>query len=326
MTNLTFNASNNRITTSGYSFDVAGNTTADPSGKTFTYDAENKQTLVNGGSVGQYFYDGDGKRVRKYVPSTGETTVFVYDAGGKLVAEYSTIVYPASTAKLAYVTNDHLGSPRINTDANGLVTSRHDYHPFGEEILTSQRTSALGYSADTLRKQFTAYERDIEADLDFAQARYYNPKHGRFTSVDPLMASANVINPQTFNRYVYVGNNPVNITDPTGLGWGELDGTVRWFKDDAAMSAAGFGAYAAQVAWSQDGRTMFALNAATGAAVQVQNAAEVFRQIAMWGGSGAGAIGATAAALGVPIATGVALTAAYVSIMTSGNPIDAGGF
>ncbi|MEO7659499.1 MAG: hypothetical protein ABIV48_07780 [Pyrinomonadaceae bacterium] len=56
VTNLTFNASNNRITTSGYSFDVAGNTTADPSGKTFTYDAENKQTLVNGGSVGQYFF------------------------------------------------------------------------------------------------------------------------------------------------------------------------------------------------------------------------------------------------------------------------------
>lgn len=139
------------------------------------------------------------------------------------------------------------------------------------------------------------------------------------------MASADIINPQTFNRYVYVGNNPVNITDPTGLGWGELNGTVRWFPDDAARDAAGFGAYVAQVAWSQDGRTMFALNAVTGAAVQVQTAAEVFRQLATWG-AGAGAIGATASALGLPIATGVALTAAYVAIMTSGSAPDAGGF
>ncbi len=50
-----------------------------------------------------------------------------------------------------------------------------------------------------------------------AQARYYNPKHGRFTSVDPLTASANVKNPQTFNRYSYVLNSPYKFTDPLGL-------------------------------------------------------------------------------------------------------------
>ncbi|MFH4247258.1 hypothetical protein WAI89_21130, partial [Acinetobacter baumannii] len=58
--------------------------TADPvnGGRTFTYDGENKQTaVVSGGStVGQYFYDGDGRRVKKVVPSTGEMTIFVYDA------------------------------------------------------------------------------------------------------------------------------------------------------------------------------------------------------------------------------------------------------
>ncbi|MCV4753858.1 hypothetical protein OFC37_30820, partial [Escherichia coli] len=83
-------------------------------------------------------------------------------------------------------------SPRINTDANGAVTSRHDYHPFGEEIGTlaslsgspQPRTAALGYTGDTVRKQFTGYERDTETDLDFAQARYYNKSHGRFTSPD----------------------------------------------------------------------------------------------------------------------------------------------
>jgi RHS repeat-associated protein len=51
----------------------------------------------------------------------------------------------------------------------------------------------------------------------FAQARYYNTKHGRFTSVDPLTASANVKDPQTFNRYSYVLNSPYKFSDPLGL-------------------------------------------------------------------------------------------------------------
>jgi RHS repeat-associated protein len=98
-----------------------------------------------------------------------------------------------------------------------MVISRHDYHPFGEEIYTSQRTTSLGYADDTVRKQFTGYERDIESELDFAEARYYNPTHGRFTSVDPLMASASTIRPQSWNRYSYVYNNPYKFTDPTGM-------------------------------------------------------------------------------------------------------------
>ena len=83
----------------------------------------------------------------------------------------------------------------------------------------------------------TSYERDNESDLDFAEARYYNPAHGRFTAVDPLMASASPSNPQTWNRYSYVGNNPLNITDPTGLSWysqqGENGSTnYRWYVSD----------------------------------------------------------------------------------------------
>ncbi|KXK00613.1 MAG: cell well associated RhsD protein, partial [Acidobacteria bacterium OLB17] len=170
----------------GYGFDSAGNTTTDAGGQTFIYDGENKQVQVNNaqGVVGQYLYDGDGKRVKKIVPSTGEVTVFVYDAGGKLVAEYSTIVEAAQDAKVSYLTNDHLGSPRINTDQNGQTISRHDYHPFGEEVFTAQRTTGLGYASDTVRKQFTGYERDTETDLDFAQTRYLASAFGRFSTPD----------------------------------------------------------------------------------------------------------------------------------------------
>jgi RHS repeat-associated protein len=218
MCNPTISSTTNRITSSGYTFDSSGNTTADPTSRTFVYDAENRQTSVSdtGGTVGQYSYDGDGKRVKKYVPGTGETTVFVYDVTGKSIAEYSTIVESSSTAKVSYVTSDHLGSPRINTDANGTVTARHDYMPFGEEISTSQRTSGVGYAGDTVRKKFTGYEKDAEADEDFAEARYYSSATARFNSVDPLMASASIYEPQTFNRYAYVTNNPLNETDPSG--------------------------------------------------------------------------------------------------------------
>jgi len=160
--------------------------------------------------IGKYFYDGDGKRVKKVVPG-GETTVFVYDAGGKLIGEYSTEVQTGSSAKTVYTTNDHLGSPRINTDATGQVISRHDYHPFGEEI---PRT---GYGSDTIRKQFTGYERDGETGLDFAEARTYASSYGRFTVPDPLLSSGNPSSPQTWNRFIYVRNNPLRSTDPIGL-------------------------------------------------------------------------------------------------------------
>ncbi|MEO7539122.1 MAG: hypothetical protein ABIV21_03795 [Pyrinomonadaceae bacterium] len=120
--NPTISTSNNRITATGWLYDNAGNTTRDGNYQTFTYDGENKQVEVKNSSnvsVGQYFYDGDGRRVKKIVPGTGETTIFVYDASGKLIEEYSTNVASVETAKVAYLTNDHLGSPRINTDRRG---------------------------------------------------------------------------------------------------------------------------------------------------------------------------------------------------------------
>ncbi len=67
------------------------------------------------------------------------------------------------------------------------------------------------------RKGYTGYEKDDESGLDSAQARYNNSTHGRFTSVDPLTASASIKNPQAFNRYTYILNSPYKFTDPLGL-------------------------------------------------------------------------------------------------------------
>ena len=202
---------NRFATTQGYSYDSAGNITTDATGKTFTYDGENKQTEVkdaNGVLIGQYSYDGDGMRVKKVVPGTGETTVFIYDASGLLVAEYSTVLN--DNPQVSYLTNDHLDSPRIITGATGEVISRRDFLPFGEEILRAS------YSDDGIRQKFTSYERDKETDLDFAQARYYSNTIGRFYSVDPENAGAIENHPQSWNAYSYAGNNPMTFSDPSG--------------------------------------------------------------------------------------------------------------
>ncbi len=198
-----------------YDYDKNGNLTQDSEGKTFLYDAENhqKEVKINGVSKGKYLYDGDGKRVKKI--SDLETTIFVYNGGGQLVAEYST--QQSTTPQVSYLTQDHLGSPRIITDNTGKVIARKDFNAFGDETNSTQRTTALGYKPEEIRQDYTGYQKDDESGLEFAQARYYNNKHGRFTSVDPLVASANVKDPQTFNRYTYALNSPYKFTDPLGL-------------------------------------------------------------------------------------------------------------
>ncbi len=86
-----------------------------------------------------------------------------------------------------------LGSPRVITDSEGNVIAGRDFKPFGEEITnnTGERAPAsYKYgAADNLRQKFTTFQRDEETGLDFAEARMYENRHGRFTAVDPLLAS-----------------------------------------------------------------------------------------------------------------------------------------
>lgn len=229
-------ATTNKLT--GYIYDSSGNTTQDAELRKFTYDGENKQVKVETvnsggtvtGTVGEYIYDGDGKRIKKKGYTNNvltEETIFVYDASGRLVAEYSPDIASVNDARVAYLTNDHLGSPRINTDQNGAVIARHDYHPFGEEIIgIGGRTTGLGYAADDVRKQFTGYERDNETELDFAQSRYMHYTVGRFSTPDSFTNDTRVSSPQSWNLYSYVRNNPLNITDPFGK-----KGEIRWWTD-----------------------------------------------------------------------------------------------
>jgi len=93
----------------------------------------------------------------------------------------------------------------------------------------------FGNSGDTNRKKFTGYELDSDTGQAFAQARFYSGSTGRFTSPDPYDGSMATADPQSFNRYAYVRNNPVNSTDPTGLS--PNLGTFMQYSDGREISA-----------------------------------------------------------------------------------------
>jgi len=84
-----------------------------------------------------------------------------------------------------------------------------DYYPFGGVITN------VDIGDD--RYQFTGKERDSESNLDNFGARYDSSNMGWFMTPDPLMASAKVWDPQTWNRYSYARNNPLMLIDPTGM-------------------------------------------------------------------------------------------------------------
>ncbi len=124
------------------------------------------------------------------------------------------LLWPAGVAaqggeRVEYYHLDALGSVRVVTDASGQVVRRHDFGPFGEEVAPTHPNPE--------RKLFTGHERDAETALDYFGARYYRADVGRFTTVDPAQTiSENLVDPQRWNRYAYVTNNPLKFTDPDG--------------------------------------------------------------------------------------------------------------
>lgn len=223
--NNRFKVTNSQSQPTGYEYDAAGNLTQEPEPAgtflKYEYDGENRlkrakrKIGVNEVTIAEYIYNGDGQRVRTVAGSTN--TSYAYNYAGKLIAEYTNAA--VSSSGTGYITRDMLGSTRLVTDSNKNVKERHDFLPHGEEInpVYSNRAAVAGFGIDKTRQKFTGKERDVETGLDFFAVRYYASRQGRFVSVDPLLASARPINPQTLNRYTYTLNNPLRFSDPTGL-------------------------------------------------------------------------------------------------------------
>ena len=109
---------------------------------------------------------------------------------------------------LQYYHTDHLGGVHLKTDDIGQVSDTVEYKPFGE---FARHDGAIGGQEGRF---YTDQYRDEESGLYYYNARYYNPKVGRFISSDWIVPDPEFS--QAFNRYAYVYNNPVNFIDPTG--------------------------------------------------------------------------------------------------------------
>jgi len=112
-----------------------------------------------------------------------------------------------SSNNVNYYFADHLGTARVVANSVGTILDDSDFYPFGGE------RPVFSSSGNTYK--FTGKERDAESGLDNFEARYNSSSIGRFTSPDPF--GGHQEDPQTLNKYAYVRNNPLNLTDPTGL-------------------------------------------------------------------------------------------------------------
>jgi|GEM_PF-1811453 RHS repeat-associated protein len=215
-TSIAIDPVTNRISTLPY--DASGNLLNDGI-NALAYDAAGRLiTNTQSGAVSTYSYDCKGLRAQKI--SSGVTTVYIF-SGGKVIAEYVNgaaatspareYIYSGSTllAKIeggatTYNLTDHL-STRMITDAGGVSLGEQGHFPYGDPWYDSLTSNKL---------KFTSYERDFESQNDYALARFYVNRSGRFSSPDPLSGSLG--NPQSLNRYAYTMGDSINSIDPTG--------------------------------------------------------------------------------------------------------------
>lgn len=204
-----------------YSYDANGNliSKSEASGTTrYSWDFENRLkqvALPNENSV-VYRYDALGRRIQR-VPSAGVSTNFIYDGPDVIKdinSDGSTVDYlngPGLDNKLRlidsrlstgplYFLQDHLGSTTKLTNSAGAVLEQSSYDSFGKSLNSS-----------LTRYSYTGRERDPDTGLMYYRARWYDAENGRFISADPIGLAGGI------NEYAYVGNNPLNGTDPTGL-------------------------------------------------------------------------------------------------------------
>ncbi|HEY3489022.1 MAG TPA: RHS repeat-associated core domain-containing protein [Candidatus Deferrimicrobiaceae bacterium] len=206
---------------SQYVYDNVGNTNLAGS-RTLVYNQNQRliQLFDQGVLKGQYGYDGKGRRVLKTVGGT--STVFHYDISDRLIEETDVLghllvdyvyrgVQPLVQVRkqgvseaASYYHLDHLGTPKVMTDAARNVVWRVDSDPFGNEAGTPLKTVE-----NNLR--FPGQYYDQETGLNYNFHRDYDPKTGRYVEADPIGIRGGI------NIYAYAKNNSISETDVTGL-------------------------------------------------------------------------------------------------------------
>jgi RHS repeat-associated protein len=131
-------------------------------------------------------------------------------------------IYAGSTP--SYARPDWLGGSRLMTSSTQTMLHDTAYAPFGEQFSSLNLGIGNLYNF-TGQQQWTVS--GSSAALDDFPFRKYHPVQGRWITPDPLgIGAVDITNPQTWNRYAYVGNNPLNAVDPLGLHCAVVDGQV----------------------------------------------------------------------------------------------------
>jgi len=146
--------------------------------------------------------------------ASGSTVSFVRDPNGNLIAMHT-------SGGSNYYTMDALGSVLALTNSAGTTdTALYTYDPYGQTLTSS------GTLASTNPFRYASGYQDASGNYHYGQ-RYYNPATGRWTQQDSI---SQINDPANANKYVYVGNDPINLTDPSGQSFlGGLLGGVTGF-------------------------------------------------------------------------------------------------
>jgi RHS repeat-associated protein len=223
-TSYSYNKANQLTEVNGqaYQYDVNGNLTNDGE-RTYIYDAFDQLIEVRNASgqwIAKFTYDDSGKRTSM---TTADGTIYFHyhkdkviyetDENNNIIAEYTWDQEgnPVSMTKNGQTYYYHLnghGDVVALTDSNGNVVAEYEYDAWGNII------SQTGPLASENPYRYAGYRYDEETDLYYLMARYYNPKHGNFLSLDPHPGVLD--NPITQNGYTYANNNPVMYVDPDG--------------------------------------------------------------------------------------------------------------
>jgi YD repeat-containing protein len=207
---LSFNTSTNQISTSGFTYDAAGNMTSD-NFHTYTYDAEGNITAVDSGTTASYVYNAINQRARAVVGSTATESIF--NLSGQRVSEWNGTTRAQLQGKyywgenpVAFYTNtsgavhfehqDWMGTERLRTTYNGGVEGTFTSLPFGDGLTTASGTDLDPY-------HYAQYDHDYETDTDHAESRQYSNEQGRWHAPDSNPGSHDFSNPQSMHRYSY---------------------------------------------------------------------------------------------------------------------------